>query len=181
MHGIFIKCGIETRDNEEQVRSGWNDPKLSLKGYEQAERLRDQFAGMQFDAIFTSDLQRTICTAQIAFPNGKRVSDSRLREMNYGVLNGGHDTSFPEDDTWCIENRFELGENCLDVQARITDLLDELYDPSRNIAIFSHKYPQLAIEVILNDLSWPQGLEQDWRHKGELKPGWIYDSRLTYS
>lgn len=168
-------------DNEAGVRSGWNNPDLSDKGYEQAESLRDYLSASRFDAVYASDLIRAIHTATAVFPNIQVVQDSRLREMNYGVLNGKPGTEFPDDKTWCVEHRFEQGENCADVQSRMESFLGDVYNPSRNIAIFSHKYPQLALEVVLNGLSWIDALAQDWRHKGEWKPGWQYDRRLTCS
>jgi broad specificity phosphatase PhoE len=168
-------------DNEAGIRSGWNDPDLSLKGYEQAERLRSHLVNTHFDAIYTSDLRRTIHTAQAALLDAKIVSDSRLREMNYGALNGKADNEFPEDESWCIENRYDEGENCRDVEARIAAFLDDVYEPSKHIAIFSHKFPQLALEVILNGLPWQKVLAQDWRLNGDWKPGWSYDRHLTCS
>jgi len=168
-------------DNEAGIRSGWNDPDLSAKGFKQAESLQPHLLKTPFDAVYTSDLLRAVSTATTALPATEIVRDSRLREMNYGVLNGKPESDFPEDETWCIDHRFDEGENCLDVQSRIESFLNDFYHPSTNIAIFSHKYPQLALEVVLNGLPWKEALTQDWRISGDWKPGWQYDRRLTCS
>ena len=168
-----------SRDNEAGVRAGWNDPELSAKGIEQAETLKGLLTNQDFDSIYASDLKRTIQTVTIALPGMEIVQDSRLREMNYGVLNGRSESEFPEDEYWCVSNRFDGGECCLDVQTRMESFLNDCYDPLKSIAVFSHKYPQLALEVLLNGLSWVQVIDLDWRHTGEWKPGWIYGRRLT--
>ena len=66
-------------------------------------------------------------TAEIVFPDSEVKLDERLREMNYSVLNGRHSSTFPGI-YWCIENRFEQGECCLDVQKRIEQFLADHYD-----------------------------------------------------
>jgi hypothetical protein len=113
-------------------------------------------------------------TAEIAFPNTKIAVDARLREMNYGLLNGEPTSAFPKDKYWCIENRFEQGECCLDVQERIEQFLLEHYEPNLHIAVVSHRYPQLAFEVICNKFSWYGALDRDWRTTGAWQPGWEY-------
>jgi len=115
-----------SKDNEAGIRSGWSDVSISEKGREQAESLRRQCANVFFDAIFCSDLKRAVETADIVFPGRKVVLDSRLREMNYGVLNGRPGSEFSSDERECINTRFKSGENCLDVEERIRRFLEGL-------------------------------------------------------
>ena len=42
------------------------------------------------------------------------------------------------------------------------------------MAIVAHRAPQLALEVILNGLSWQEAINNDWRKTGDWKPGWEY-------
>jgi broad specificity phosphatase PhoE len=77
-----------TTDNESGHATGWLPGELSEAGREQAvllgERRRD------VDAVFSSDLGRALETVAIAFA-GTDVPvfyDWRLRECDYGVLNG---------------------------------------------------------------------------------------------
>ncbi len=112
-------------DNEAGIRSGWNDPPLSVKGRSQAAELREAIAHLHFRVVFSSDLTRALQTAEIVFPEASVRTDERLREMNYGLLNGHPDGDFPDDERCCIGNRFEEGENCLDVQRRVESFLND--------------------------------------------------------
>ena len=164
-----------SKDNEARVRAGWNDPVLSEVGRKQAQDLSEQLKNHVFDAVFTSDLSRTMETAAIALPKIPSIQDPRLREMNYGELNGKSEEYFPEDQHWCIQNRYPSGESCVDVQTRVKSFLDDHHHVGRHIAIVSHKYPQLALEVLINGLSWEQAIDSDWRTTGAWQAGWSYD------
>jgi 2,3-bisphosphoglycerate-dependent phosphoglycerate mutase len=79
-----------SEDNEAGLASGWLGGRLSDAGREQAVRLGMRRRWDGIDVVFTSDLNRAVETAQIAFGNTEipvRL-DWRLRECNYGLLNG---------------------------------------------------------------------------------------------
>ena len=164
-------------DNEKGIRAGWQDPPLSALGKTQAARLWENLVDDEFDRVFASDLERAAETARIAFPRYTVLPDPRLREMNYGDLNGAPGRDFPSVETQWIETRFPGGENCIDVQQRVLAFLEEHYDPGRNIAIVAHRFPQLALEVICNGYSWREAIRRDWRHAGAWQPGWRYEWR----
>ena len=164
-------------DNEAGIRSGWSDPSLSQKGIQQAKALRRLVADRPFAVVFASDLRRAVQTVAIAFPHTELQVDSRLREMNYGQLNGNPHTAFPVDEHRCIENRFEGGECCLDVQQRIERFLEDRYESGARVAIVAHRFPQLALEVICKGIDWRDALDQDWRRGGAWQPGWDYRLR----
>jgi alpha-ribazole phosphatase/probable phosphoglycerate mutase len=44
----------------------------------------------------------------------------------------------------------------------------------KNVAIVSHRAPQLALDVILKGKTWEQAINEDWRKVGEWQAGWIY-------
>ena len=167
----FVHSSSE--DNELGLRSGWRDPPLSSVGRQQARQLRATLGDQSFDAVFSSDLTRALETARIVFPNSDVRTDERLREMNYGDLNGSPANAFPDEHGY-IEKRFPKGENCLDVQARVQSFLNSEVSLNATLAIVSHKYPQLALDVICNALSWREALERDWRNLGTWQPGWRY-------
>jgi len=82
----------ETDWNAEQRLQGWRDIPLNDVGKAQAlsvQRYLEQ-QRIDFDAVLSSDLQRAIQTAQIAFePYGYQVEQlSMLRERNYGIYEG---------------------------------------------------------------------------------------------
>lgn len=161
-----------TSDNLSGTCSGWNDIHLSELGLTQAERLRNRVKDLNFDTVYCSDLKRAVETASIAFPDHKAVSDSRLREMNYGTMNGQHKSKFGGLDMY--QAGFEEGESLQDVELRIRYFLDEINQPGKQIAIVSHRFPQLALEVILNGKTWNEAFAGDWRTAGQWQPGWQY-------
>jgi broad specificity phosphatase PhoE len=165
-------------DNEKGIQSGWKDPGLSPKGKEQARRLRELVSEASFDLVIASDLLRAKQTAHILFPDHEVLYDERLREMNYGDLNGLDGNKFPDNKMWCIENRFKNGECCLDVQARVQDFINSSVPIKVRIAIISHRYPQLALEVICNQRTWPEAIAADWRFSGTWQPGWTYNENV---
>jgi broad specificity phosphatase PhoE len=141
-----------TTDNENHLATGWLPGELSEKGLQQAKELGHQAADKTFDIVFSSDLHRAIQTTDLAF-NGKYPTkqDDRLREANYGDMNGQPHTFKNTMDDY-IDAPFPNGESYRDVEARIQSFCDYLhreYD-GKHVAIVAHQAPQLALEVILN-------------------------------
>lgn len=165
-----------TVDNERGLASGWSDTALSETGVRQSKELTD-LVKTDFDAVFCSDLRRAVDSAQISF--GGRCSitkDRRLRECNYGDLNGKPDSDFVGGLAAYIDRRFPNGESYIDVQMRISDFLDYLRKTcdGKHVAIVAHRAPQLALDVIIKGMSWQQAMDADWRKTHAWKPGWDY-------
>jgi probable phosphoglycerate mutase len=156
------------------IRSGWSDPPLSANGVRQATELRDLIADQRFELVFASDSRRAVATAKLAFPYAMITADPRLREMNYGVLNGRPATDFGDDHTF-VEQRYPGGECCLDVEQRVRTFLRERCDSAAYVAIVAHRFPQLALDVICGGMDWHAALERDWRRVGAWQPGWNYE------
>ena len=66
--------------------NGWTDVSLNELGRRQSELLRDHLRATEFDGIWSSDLVRAIETASLAA--GDAVADRRLREIDFGALEG---------------------------------------------------------------------------------------------
>jgi len=78
-----------TTDNEKEISSGWSDVELSPLGVKQSVDLKEQTKDMHFDVVFCSDLQRAHNSAKLAWEGVYTIiPDARLRECNYGTLNG---------------------------------------------------------------------------------------------
>lgn len=172
---IYFVHGTTT-DNASKLCSGWKEAMLNDLGIEQAYNLgnvsRDR--NDHFDVIFTSDLKRAIDSSNIAFPNIEKITDSRLRECNYGDLDGKHKSLVNYDEH--IIEPFPNGESLLDVEKRMRDFVEFLknnYDGG-TIGIVAHRAPQLALEVITKGVSWEVANDNDWRKTGDWKPGWEY-------
>lgn len=102
--------------------------------------------------------------------------DKRLRECNYGDLNGSPSEIVEPMQEKNIKKPFPNGESYKDVENRIIDFLKDLkkdYD-GKTIAIVAHKAPQLALDVILKKITWKQVFANDWRKTHSWQPGWKY-------
>ena len=86
---LVIRHG-ETRWNAEKRVQGHGDSPLTETGRNQVHSLARRLKEIPFDALIASDLGRTQETAAIiADATGHRIqTDRRLRERNYGVLEG---------------------------------------------------------------------------------------------
>ncbi len=167
-----------TTDNEQHISSGWKDAELSGLGKEQSLKLKQQVNGKDFDIVFCSDLKRATDSAQLAFHRLAPIaSDARLRECNYGTLNGASsDIVEPMQEKECIDKPFPEGESYEDVKKRVADFLEFLKKnyQGKHIAIVAHKAPQLALDVLLKGKTWEQALAEDWRKTKAWQPGWEY-------
>lgn len=166
-----------TTDNEQHLSSGWNDVDLSEEGISQSWELTELTEHLKFDAVFCSDLKRAVDSAEIAW-GGKYpiMQDARLRECNYGDLNGQSSDIVEPMQEKSITEPMPNGESYEMVKVRIESFLQHLktnFD-NKHIAIVAHKAPQLALEVILNAMTWEEAFANDWRKTKAWKPGWEY-------
>jgi broad specificity phosphatase PhoE len=165
-----------TTDNEQHISSGWKDVDISALGIKQSEELPFQNTN-KFDAVFCSDLTRAIHSANISFKNKfPIIVDSRLRECNYGNYNGKPSETVEPMQEKMIVDKFPIGESYEDVKERIQSFLSDLQKDynGKHIAIVAHKAPQLALNVILNGMTWEEAFATDWRKVGKWQPGWEY-------
>jgi broad specificity phosphatase PhoE len=86
---LLVRHGT-TAFNTEHRFLGRTDTGLSPLGFRQVERLRDYLAGEKMNAVYCSDLNRAMTTAEII--RGDRAIPithcSELREWDYGVCEG---------------------------------------------------------------------------------------------
>ncbi len=83
----------ETTHSVGRRLAGWSNPPLTEAGRGEAIALRGVLDGGAFDSVWSSDLDRTVTTARLAF--GEPRQDMRLREVNFGLL---EDRSYHEVD-----------------------------------------------------------------------------------
>ena len=143
-----------TYDNASKKCSGWKQVELNELGKEQALNLGNVNKDIKFDVIFTSDLIRAIDSANIAFPNVKKIQDKRLRECNYGDLDGEDKNLIVYEDH--IDVPFPNGESLKDVEVRVQSFINDILKEykGKTIGIVAHRAPQLAFEVITKNISW---------------------------
>jgi broad specificity phosphatase PhoE len=122
-------------------------------------------------------LQRAIDSAELGFSGKyKIIQDKRLRECNYGDMNGKPAKNFKNNMAQYINTSFPGGESYKDVQSRIAQFIEFLrqnYD-GKHVAVVAHQGPQLALDVLLRGKTWQQAIDEDWRKTKSWQPGWEY-------
>ena len=165
-----------TTDNALKLCSGWKEAMLNDLGREQAENLGNvsRERGDKFDIMFTSDLKRAIESSKIAFPGVEKITDIRLRECNYGKLDGEHKSLVVYEEH--VDVAFPEGESLKDVEKRMREFVEFLKEnySDKTVGIVAHRAPQLALEVITKNISWEEANANDWRKTGDWQPGWEY-------
>jgi broad specificity phosphatase PhoE len=168
-----------TTDNEQDLATGWLPGELSGIGKQQAEDLGGMVANKHFDVVFCSDLQRAIDSAELGFSDKYEIiRDERLRECNYGDMNGKSAASFKDRMEDYVDTPFPNGESYKDVETRLASFVDFLrtnYE-GKHIAVVAHQGPQLALDVILGGKTWQEAIDEDWRKQKAWKPGWEYEA-----
>ena len=165
-----------TTDNEKHVSSGWKNVELSKKGIEKSFALKEKVPMDKRDIVFCWDLKGAVVSANNIFGGIKEiVEDRRIRECNYGDLDG-KDTSLVKYEEH-IQVPFPNGESLKDVEKRISEFLNYLKDnyDGKTVALVAHKAPQLAIEVLTQNKTWDEAIETDWRKTKSWQPGWEYE------
>ncbi len=167
-----------TTDNEENISSGWFDVELSELGIQQSKDLAGLTKDKQFDVVFCSDLKRAVDSANLAWGDKyKIIQDERLRECNYGDYNAKSSDEVEPLQEQAITTPMPNGESYEMVKERISSFLEDVkrdYD-GKHIAIVGHKAPQLALDVLLKDMSWEEAFATDWRKTKSWQPGWEYN------
>ena len=163
-----------TTDNEAGIATGWLPGRLSAAGRESAAQLGERRRNDRIDVVYVSDLQRALETARIAFGDAplSLVIDARLRECNYGRMNGMPRAQLDVERASHIGQPWPDGESYRDVVARTADFLEEIaarWDGSR-ILVIAHSANHWAIEHLLlgRDLGDLVAAGMTWQ------PGWEY-------
>ena len=163
-----------TRDNEEGIATGWLPGELSERGRGRARELGRRRRDDGIAAVFSSDLRRAVETAELAFPDGQLPlhQDARLRECNYGDLNGAPTAEVTATRLDRIETPFPNGESSQQVVARTREFLADLmreHDRER-VLVIAHSANRWAIEHLLYGKRLAEVIEEPFA----WQPGWEY-------
>ena len=141
-------------DNEEGFATGWLGGALSEIGREQAESLGRRRRNDGLDVVIASDLNRAVETARIAFAGSSVpvLLDWRLRECDYGEMNGMPRSLLEEERRARLDEPFPGGESWRQAVARVTGLLDEL-TRTRNgqrVCLIGHVATRWALDHVVD-------------------------------
>ena len=163
-----------TTDNENGVATGWLPGRLSERGRETAAELGVRRRDDGLTAVLVSDLERALETVRIAFAGSPVpvVVDARLRECNYGRLNGLPRARLDTERAAHVDEPWPGGESYRDVVERTAAFLDDLVahqDPGR-VLVVAHSATKVALDHLLlgDDLGELVRRPMDWQ------PGWEY-------
>lgn len=150
MTKIYLVRHAEAEGNIYRRFHGWYNSLITENGYRQIAALEKRFEGVQIDAVYSSDLFRTMTTAGAVYKSrGLELhTDPALREIGGGVwedrpwaeLNRENRESLERfnvaDFTWKVEGSETHGE----VQARVCAALLRIAaaHDGQTVAVFSH-------------------------------------------
>ncbi|HLT21280.1 MAG TPA: histidine phosphatase family protein, partial [Thermomicrobiales bacterium] len=149
---IVFETHAWSEDNDAGIASGWLHGRLSPRGRELARELgRRRADGIM--AVLCSDLRRAVETAEIAF-NGSAMPifvDWRLRECNYGDLNGTPAVELHYDRQRYLDTPYPNGESWRQAVARAGRVLDDLplYWEGGRVLIIGHVATRWALDHLL--------------------------------
>ncbi|MFF5230749.1 histidine phosphatase family protein [Dactylosporangium sp. NPDC000521] len=143
-----------TTDNEAGIATGWLPGELSETGRDLARELGRRRRDDGISAVFTSDLARAVETAEIAFAgSGIPIhQDARLRECDYGTLNGGPVSELARLRSKHITEPFPGGQSYQDVVDQTRDFLAEIARDwqGHRILLISHSANRWALDNLLH-------------------------------
>jgi broad specificity phosphatase PhoE len=171
---IVFETHSTTEDNENGIASGWLPGRLSSTGRQYAADLGKRRRDGGFAAVFVSDLQRAVETVEIAFAGSAMpiLKDWRLRECDYGLMNGAPSAEVHGDRIAHLEVPYPEGESWRQATDRAGRLLTDLptrWD-GRSILVVGHVATRWALERFLGgrDLRDVASAEFVWQQ------GWDY-------
>lgn len=164
-----------TMHSEAGIGSGWLPASLSENGRRHAREMRRRRRGEHFAAVYHSDLIRVVETVEIAFLgySGPIYIDKRLRDINYGALNGAPEAQLWRERATHIDVAFPKGESLRQVVARTCSLLVDLvraWDGAR-LAVVAHPVNRWALDHLLRG----EPLEKLVVQPFEQDNGWTYE------
>lgn len=171
---VVFETHALTTDNAAGVATGWRDGELSAQGRVLAADLGRRRREDGVDAVFSSDLRRAVETVRIAFA-GSAIPvhlEWRLRECDYGELNGMPVSRLEAERPSRVHEPFPGGESYEDVVRRVAGFLAELASTwnGRRVLLVGHTATRWALDHLLLGTSLEAAVAAPfaWRE------GWSY-------
>ena len=163
-----------TEDNEKGIATGWLPGRLSPAGRAQAAELGRRRRNDGLSAVFVSDLARAVETAAIAFSGLATPirQDKRLRECNYGELNGCPVEMLATMRSLHIERPFPGGQSYRQVVEATESFLKDVKDrwDGARVLVIAHSANRWALQHLLDGARLEDLVEAPL----EWQPGWTF-------
>lgn len=170
---IYETHSIST-DNEAGIATGWLPGQLSARGRALAVELGERRRNDNIDAVFSSDLRRAVETAELAFAGSDipLYQDARLRECNYGELNGAPVALLEQERAHRIDTPFPGGQSYREVVELTADFLRDIaadWDGMR-IVVIAHSANRWALDCLLHGACLEELVDAPF----EWQEGWLH-------
>ena len=138
---IFITRHSKTLWNQEKKLQGWKDSPLTKEGINDALLLKKRIRDISIDYCYSSPINRAKQTSKILFDHV--ILDDRLKEMNFGTYEGKNISELLKDKQYdALWNqpddniRLPEGESYAEVQKRLLNFINEIYQKNSDKTIF---------------------------------------------
>jgi broad specificity phosphatase PhoE len=172
---IVYETHALTTDNEAGISTGGLPGRLSAEGVREALDLGERRRHEDIAAVYTSDLHRSVETARIAFPGGRPPihQDPRLRECDYGDLNGGPSALVDAERARRIDTPFPGGTSYRQVLDATESFLRDLlrHRDGTRVLVIAHTANKWALDCLLTGASLPDLLAAPFAWEPH---GWCY-------
>jgi broad specificity phosphatase PhoE len=163
-----------TIDNERGIATGWLEGELSTEGRVFAAELGRRWHDTELAAVYCSDLRRAVQTVEIAFA-GRAVpviQDARLRESNYGQLNGTSVARLEAERRRHVDVPFPDGQSYRQVADQMRSFLGDVAPrhQGQTILLVAHSANRWALQCLLDG----QPLEELVDAPFDWQPGWRF-------
>jgi 2,3-bisphosphoglycerate-dependent phosphoglycerate mutase len=167
---VVFETHSTSEHNEAGIATGWLGGALSAAGRGQAVELGERRRHDGIEAVYASDLWRSMETAAIAF-EGSEIPlyvDWRLRECDYGELTGMPRTVLDEQRVRRVGEPWPGGESWCDAVARTSSFLDDVR--GKRVLVIGHVATRWALDHRVNG----RPLEDLAAEEFDWQPGWEY-------
>ena len=159
MNLYVIRHG-QTNWNIQGRIQGSTDVELNSTGINQAEQTAQLLKDIDFEAIYSSPLKRTVDTANIinVYHNINIIKDNRIIERNFGNFEGTQNILTDISDYLDFEKNLSTNnvESIQELFKRIENFLFDIYnnykDTNSNILVVTHGGVSIAITAIINNI-----------------------------
>jgi 2,3-bisphosphoglycerate-dependent phosphoglycerate mutase len=171
---VVYETHSTSEDNEQGFATGWLGGTLSAAGREQAWQLGQRRRWDGLAVVIASDLNRAVETAQIAFADSGMpvLLNWRLRECNYGAMNGMPRSRLDVERRRRVDEPFPGGESWRQAITRVHGFLDELarVRGGQRVGLIGHVATRWALDCLV----YGKRLEELIDAPFEWRPGWEY-------
>lgn len=166
---LYLVRHGRTEWNEQGLLQGAKNSPLTPQGIEGAKRTGQKLKQIDFTAVYTSQLQRTIDTAQyiLAGKNSPIIPLAQLNEQDFGAWEGQSIAELKQTENqefYAMQHQPEAyqalngGETYAQLAQRVEQAIQQITQNHQqgNILIVSHGHTLRLLLALINNIPWQQ-------------------------